>query len=65
VPAAGDGAAVTHGFYACVICVKKKNLYPSVKAIQKVRHGVSASSHRYSPVVESLIWMAISNNEMP
>jgi hypothetical protein len=35
--AADGGAAVTHGFYACVICVKKKNLYPSVKAIQKVR----------------------------
>jgi hypothetical protein len=31
---------VVQGFYACVICVKKKNLYPSVKAIQKVRHSV-------------------------
>jgi ATP phosphoribosyltransferase len=33
----GSGAAAKHGFYACVICVAKKNLYPSVKALQKVR----------------------------
>lgn len=39
--AADGGAAVTHGFYACVICVRKKNLYPSVKAIQKVRYRAS------------------------
>jgi ATP phosphoribosyltransferase len=31
-----SGAAAKHGFYACVICVAKKNLYPSVKALQKV-----------------------------
>jgi hypothetical protein len=34
--AADGGAAASYGFYACVICVRKKNLYPSVKAIQKV-----------------------------
>eukprot|EP00882_Tetradesmus_deserticola_P018178 GHRQ01019505.1.p1 GENE.GHRQ01019505.1~~GHRQ01019505.1.p1 ORF type:complete len:197 (+),score=25.82 GHRQ01019505.1:21-611(+) len=32
-----SGAAAKHGFYACVICVAKKNLYSSVKALQKVR----------------------------
>jgi hypothetical protein len=34
-----SGAAAKHGFYACVICVAKKNLYPSVKALQKVGGG--------------------------
>jgi hypothetical protein len=35
--ASPDGSAVaTHGYYACVICVNKKRLYPSVKALQRV-----------------------------
>lgn len=33
---ATSGPAAKHGFYACVICVAKKQLYPSVKALQKV-----------------------------
>ena len=32
----GDGTAAQHGFYAAVICVNKKRLYPSVKALQRV-----------------------------
>ncbi len=33
----GDGAAAAeHGFYAAVICVPKKRLYPSVKELRKV-----------------------------
>lgn len=38
--ASPDGSAVaTHGYYACVICVNKKRLYPSVKALQRVGEG--------------------------
>ncbi len=32
----GNGAAAQHGFYAATICVPKKQLYASVKALQKV-----------------------------
>jgi len=32
----GDGTAAQHGFYAAVICVNKKRLYPSVKALQRL-----------------------------
>lgn len=32
----GDGTAAQHGFYAATICVPKKKLYASVKALQKV-----------------------------
>jgi ATP phosphoribosyltransferase len=32
----GDGQAAQHGFYAATICVPKKKLYASVKALQKV-----------------------------
>eukprot|EP00775_Hariotina_reticulata_P002546 gene2546-2849_t len=35
-PGNGGSTAAKHGFYACVICVNKKKLYPSVKAIQKL-----------------------------
>ena len=35
-PANGGGAAAEHGFYAAVICVPKKKLYASVKALRKV-----------------------------
>jgi ATP phosphoribosyltransferase len=35
-PANGGGAAAEHGFYAAVICVPKKKLYTSVKALRKV-----------------------------
>jgi hypothetical protein len=38
-PGHGGTTAAKHGFYACVICVNKKKLYPSVKAIQKVCAG--------------------------
>ena len=31
-----DGAAAVHGFYAAVICVRKKELYPAVKALRKI-----------------------------
>jgi hypothetical protein len=37
--AGGDSSAAQHGFYACVICVPKKKLYSSVKALQKVRRS--------------------------
>ena len=33
----GDRKAAEHGFYAAVVCVPKKQLYPAVKEIRKVR----------------------------
>lgn len=60
---AGDGAAVTHGFYACVICVKKKNLYPSVKAIQKIGgSGVLVQPMTYIFDEEPLRWQRLLEN---
>jgi len=38
-PANGGGAAAEHGFYAVTICVPKKKLYASVKALRKVRRS--------------------------
>lgn len=35
----GDRKAAEHGFYAAVVCVPKKQLYPAVKEIRKVRKG--------------------------
>ena len=35
-PANGGGAAAEHGFHAVTICVPKKKLYASVKALRKV-----------------------------
>lgn len=32
----GGGAAAQHGFYATIICVKKKDLYSSVKELQRL-----------------------------
>ena len=32
----GDEAAAKHGFFAAVICVPKKELYPAVKALRKI-----------------------------
>lgn len=32
----GDGTAAQHGFYAATICVRKKQLYGAVKALQKL-----------------------------
>jgi ATP phosphoribosyltransferase len=49
-----SGAAAKHGFYACVICVAKKNLYPSVKALQKVRGYASYAAYARLPVGKNL-----------
>ena len=35
----GGGVHAEHGFYAAVICVAKKQLYPAVKEIRRVRGG--------------------------
>lgn len=60
---ADGGAAVTHGFYACVICVKKKNLYPSVKAIQKIGgSGVLVQPMTYIFDEEPLRWQRLLEN---
>ncbi len=43
-PTNGGGAAAEHGFYAVTICVPKKKLYASVKALRKVRpSGITMS----------------------
>ena len=44
-PANGGGAAAEHGFYAATICVPKKKLYASVKALRKVCHGLLHTIH--------------------
>jgi len=61
-PADGKGG-VGHGFYACVICVSKKNLYPSVKAIQKIGgSGVLVQPMTYIFDEEPLRWQRLLEN---
>lgn len=55
-----SGAAAKHGFYACVICVAKKNLYPSVKALQKIGgSGVLVQPMTYIFDEEPLRWQRL------
>ncbi|WIA21875.1 hypothetical protein OEZ85_004251 [Tetradesmus obliquus] len=55
-----SGEAAKHGFYACVICVAKKNLYPSVKALQKIGgSGVLVQPMTYIFDEEPLRWQRL------
>lgn len=58
--AANGGAAAKQGFYACVICVAKKQLYPSVKAIQKIGgSGVLVQPMTYIFDEEPMRWQRL------
>ncbi len=42
---AQDGNGAEHRFYAATICVRKKQLYGAVKALQKVRRAIQYLSN--------------------
>jgi len=56
----GDGSAAQHGFYAATICVRKKQLYSAVKALQKLGgSGVLVQPMTYIFDEEPQRWIAL------
>ena len=55
-----NGSAAVHGFYAAVICVPKKELYPAVKALRKIGgSGVLVQPMTYIFDAESPRWSQV------